>query len=250
MSSLPLVAVEDLHKTYIHSSGAVSALDGLNLRVERGSIQGVIGFSGSGKSTLIRCLCRLEKPDRGRVVVDGIDLAVLEDEPLRQARQKIGVVFQQLHLLRSQTVAKNIALGLELNGVPQNDIRARVAELLEWFGLKPLQERYPAQLSGGQRQRTAIARALAIQPDVLLTDEPTSAQDAETTVAVLKLLRRVRDELGVTIVLVTHELDAVRVACDRVAVIDAGRVVEEGAVTDVFHTPQSSASIRLLRHVT
>ncbi|MCX6593237.1 MAG: ATP-binding cassette domain-containing protein [Acidobacteria bacterium] len=242
----PLVTLEGVYKQFAHAGGPVTALDNVNLTVDPGTIQGVVGFSGSGKSTLLRCLCRLEKPDRGQVKVAGADLAALEGEALRQARKRIGVVFQQLHLLQARTVAANIALGLELEHQPDRAIQDRTRELLDWFGLSALADRYPSQLSGGQRQRVAIARALASAPAVLLTDEPTSAQDAETTVSVLRLLRRVRDELGVTVLLVTHELEAVRAICDRVAVLDHGRIAEEGPVSEVFGRPQSEAAKRLL----
>jgi D-methionine transport system ATP-binding protein len=165
---------------------------------------------------------------------------------LRVARRKIGVVFQQFHLLRSRTVADNIALPLELDGWASSIIDARVSELLEWFGLENKAEAYPSQLSGGQRQRVALARALAARPAVLLSDEPTSALDTETTASVLELLRKVRDELNVTVLLITHELDAVRAICDRVAVLDRGQIVEEGPVEDVLLKPKSGATGRLL----
>jgi D-methionine transport system ATP-binding protein len=242
-----VVRLEGVHRTYAAAGGPVQALRGVDLRVARGTIQGIIGFSGAGKSTLVRCLALLEAPDAGRVWIAGTEAASLRAAALRDARRRIGIVFQQYNLLRSRTVAQNVALPLELAGTPAAETRARVAELLRWVGLGDRADSYPAQLSGGQRQRVAVARALAPRPDVLLTDEPTSALDPETTRSVLALLRRVRDELGVTILLVTHEMASVRAVCDRVAVLDAGRIVEEGPTREVLAGPRSDAARRLLR---
>lgn len=243
---MAVVVLENVSKRYHGRGGWSPALVDIHLAVERGTIQGIIGFSGAGKSTLLRCVSRLERPDAGRVLIDNADLAMLDGAALRRARRKLGVVFQQFHLLRSRTVAANIALPLEVEGDRPRAIRERVRELLAWVGLEDKAEAYPAQLSGGQRQRVAIARALAARPSVLLTDEPTSALDPETTASVLDLLRRVRDELGVTILLITHELDAVRALCDRVAVLDRGSIVEEGPVNDVLTRPAARATERLL----
>ncbi len=246
----PVLKLEGVSKAYprkgVAGSDAVAALTGVSLAVPRGTIQGVIGFSGAGKTTLLRCISGLERPDQGRVVVSGMDLAHLDGDALRLALRQIGVVFQHLNLLNSRTVAGNIGLGLEMAGRSKQEIKDRVAELLAWFGLEEKAKQYPSQLSGGQRQRVAIARALALKPAVLLTDEPTSALDNETTTSVLNLLRRVRDELGVTILLITHDLEAVRALCDRVAVLESGRVVEEGRIEDVFLAPTSTAAQRLL----
>jgi D-methionine transport system ATP-binding protein len=243
---LNAIVIESLRKRYRHKDAFVEALSGVDLRVERGSVQGVIGFSGAGKSTLLRCICALEKPDEGRILIDGADVAHLDGVELRAARRRLGVVFQQLNLLSSRTAAGNIALPMELSGVEKPRIRERVTELLDWFGLPEKAGQYPSQLSGGQRQRVAIARALSLNPSVLLTDEPTSALDPETTASVLDLLRRVRREFGVTILLITHELSAVRAICDRVAVLDAGRIVEEGTVDQLLTRPVSAAAKRLL----
>ncbi len=243
---MAVVVLENVSKRYPSREGWSPALVDLNLSVERGVIQGIIGFSGAGKSTLLRCVSRLERPDAGRVLIDGADLATLDGAALRSARRKLGVVFQQFHLMRSRTVAGNVALPLEVGGDAAPAIAMRVRELLAWVGLDEKADAYPAQLSGGQRQRVAIARALASRPSVLLTDEPTSALDPETTASVLELLRRVRDQLGVTILLITHELDAVRAVCDRVAVLDRGRIAEEGPVHAVLTRPESRATERLL----
>jgi D-methionine transport system ATP-binding protein len=242
----PAVLLENLTKRYRQGSNWSHALSGISLSVSKGTIQGIIGFSGAGKTTLLRCISRLELPDEGRVLIDGADLANMNGQQLRSARRRLGVVFQQLHLFRSRTVAQNIALPLELAGASPEAIHERVTELLTWFGLETKGGNYPSQLSGGQQQRVAIARALATKPAVLLSDEPTSALDPETTASVLELLRRVRDELGVTILLITHELNAVRSICDRVAVLDQGTIVEEGPVEDVLLRPTSRTTQRLL----
>ena len=243
---MPIVALENVSKRYAHGDGWLHALSGIHLQVEEGTIQGIIGFSGAGKSTLLRCISRLERPEEGRILIAGSDLAVLNGSELRLARRKLGVIFQQFHLMRSRTVRANVALPLEIAGESGAAIAVRVDELLGWVGLREKAEVYPAQLSGGQRQRVAIARALAAKPAVLLTDEPTSALDPETSASVLELLRRVRDELRVTILLITHEINAVRAICDRVAVLDGGRIVEEGRVEQVFTAPRSRATERLL----
>jgi D-methionine transport system ATP-binding protein len=242
----PIVLLENLTKRYQQGSTWSKALSRISLSVSRGTIQGIIGFSGAGKTTLLRCISRLEHPDEGRVLIDGADLANMNGQELRSARRRLGVVFQQFHLLRSRTVAQNIALPLELAGASSEAIADRVSELLAWFGLETKGDRYPSQLSGGQQQRVAIARALATKPAVLLSDESTSALDPETTASVLELLRRVRDELGVTIILITHELSAARAICDRVAVLDQGAIVEEGPVEQVLLRPASRTTQRLL----
>ncbi len=241
------VLLHNVSKLYQHGGTSSQALSDINLAVERGAIQGIIGSSGSGKSTLLRCISLLESPDEGQVLVDGIDLATLQGATLRTARQKIGIIFQQFHLLRSRTVYGNVALPLELAGRDRAEIDARAHDLLRWFGLEEKATSYPAQLSGGQRQRVAVARALATNPSVLLSDEPTSALDPESTASVLDLLRRVRDEFGVTVILITHELDAVRAICDRVAVLHHGRIVEEGPVEEVLLRPTNDATRRMLR---
>jgi D-methionine transport system ATP-binding protein len=242
----PAVLIENLTKRYRSGSNWSNAISRISLSVSKGTIQGIIGFSGAGKTTLLRCVSRLELPDEGRVLIDGTDLASMNGQQLRSARRRLGVVFQQLHLFRSRTVAQNVALPLELAGSSPEAISERVRELLTWFGLEGKADDYPSQLSGGQQQRVAIARALATKPAVLLSDEPTSALDTETTSSVLDLLRRVRDEFGVTILLITHELSAVRAICDRVAVLDQGTIVEEGPVEEVLLRPANRTTQRLL----
>lgn len=210
------------------------ALDDVSLSIPPGRIQAVIGRSGAGKSTLFRCLATLDRPDRGRILLDGVDLTGLQDAALRAARRRIGTVFQQLHLLPSRTAFANAALPLELAHVSAAEIAQRVDELLGWVGLREHRDRHPRALSGGERQRVAIARALATSPRLLLCDEPTSALDPETTDVVLDLLQRARSELGVTVVLISHDLGAVRRIADRVAVLEAGRLVAEGPVDEIL----------------
>jgi D-methionine transport system ATP-binding protein len=221
------------------------ALDEVSFSVRTGDIHAVIGPSGAGKSTLFRCAATLEQPDRGRIVLDGVDLASLRGKELVRARQKLGAVFQQLHLFPSRTAAQNIALPLVLAGVARPRVVARVDELLGWVGLGGRSDSYPRELSGGQGQRVAIARALAAAPQLLLCDEPTSALDPETTETVLDLLRRVRDELELTVLIITHEMQVVRHICDRVTILDHGRVIEEGSVSQVVKHPRTFAARRL-----
>jgi D-methionine transport system ATP-binding protein len=215
-------------KTHLGRQADVVALDGIDLHVPRGAIHGIVGRSGAGKSTLIRCLTVLERPTSGTVTVGGEVLSGLTERQLRGARRRIGMVFQHVNLLDSRTVAANVALPLEVARVPRAQRTARVAELLELVGLGDRARSYPAQLSGGQRQRVGIARALATEPDVLLCDEPTSALDSTTTRQILTLIRDLRDRLGITVLLITHEMAVVREICDSVTLLESGRVVEHG----------------------
>jgi len=205
-------------------------------------------MSGAGKSTLLRCIARLEKPDAGVITVAGSDWTRLTEAELRRERGKMGIVFQQLYLLSSRTVAANVAFPLELHGAPRTAIVPRVKELLEWFGIADKAADYPAQLSGGQRQRAALARALATEPSVLLADEPTSALDPETRASVLNTLRGIRDQLGITILIITHDLRSAAGICDSVTVLDAGRVVETGSAAQVLHRPTTEVTRRMLAH--
>jgi len=232
-----MIQLKHITKRYAGSSGPVDALGGIDLAIEPGEIFGIIGRSGAGKSTLIRCINLLERPTSGQVVVAGRDLTELSDADLRAARREIGMIFQHFNLLSSRTVFDNVALPLELAGVSRAEIEARVAPLLDLVGLSEQRERYPAQLSGGQKQRVGIARALASQPKVLLCDEATSALDPETTRAILALLKDINRRLGLTVVVITHEMQVIKDLCDRVAVLDGGVVVEQGAVFDVFTAP-------------
>jgi len=210
---------------------------------------GIIGRSGAGKSTLIRCINYLEQPGAGSITVDGVDLGTLTPAELRAQRRHIGMIFQHFNLLSSRTVYENVALPLELAGVPRQEIRARVEPLLELVGLAQLRDRYPAQISGGQKQRVGIARALAGEPKVLLSDEATSALDPETTRSILALLREINRKLGLTIILITHQMQVVAEICDRIAVLEAGRVAESGEVFDVFTHPRAAITRTLVQDV-
>ncbi|AGW41788.1 glycine betaine/proline porter [Leifsonia xyli subsp. cynodontis DSM 46306] len=228
------------------SGDTPAALDGVDLTIDRGEIFGIIGYSGAGKSTLVRLINALEHPSSGSVVVDGRDLTALRERELRGVRAGIGMIFQQFNLFRSRTVFGNIAYPLKVAGWPADKRKQRVAELLAFVGLTEKAWAYPDQLSGGQKQRVGIARALATNPGILLADEATSALDPETTADVLGLLKRVNAELGVTIVVITHEMEVVRSIADRVAVLEAGRVIETGTVFEVFSNPQTTTARRFV----
>ena len=233
-----MIVLRNVSKIFNARSGPVTAVDNVSLQVQQGQIYGIIGYSGAGKSTLIRLLNGLEKPTAGSVTVAGQDIAQASGEKLRQARLKISMIFQHFNLLWSRTVSENIAFSLQIAGAPKEVIRRRVQELIVLVGLSGKEHAYPSQLSGGQKQRVGIARALANSPDVLLCDEATSALDPQTTDAILELLLDINRQLKLTIVLITHEMHVVRKICHRVAVMEAGRVVEEGDVLEVFTRPQ------------
>lgn len=228
------------------SGAAVVAVDDVSIDVAAGSITGIIGYSGAGKSTVLRLVNALESPTRGTVEIDGRDITRFRERELRVLRSDIGMIFQQFNLFDSRTVAGNIAYPLEVAGRPRGEIRARVAELLRFVGLADRAKAYPEQLSGGQKQRVGIARALATSPRILLADEATSALDPDTTQEVLALLRRVNAELGVTILVITHEMDVIRSLADRVIVMEGGRVIEDGAVFDVLSAPRHPATRRFV----
>jgi len=229
--------------------GAHVALRGVDLEVAPGEVFGIIGRSGAGKSSLVRTINLLNRPKAGKVIVAGRELTALADAPLRAARREIGLIFQHFNLLSSRTVAQNVALPLELAGVAPAEIGRRVAELLDLVGLAGMRDRYPAQISGGQKQRVGIARALANRPKVLLSDEATSALDPETTRSILGLLRQINREFGLTIVLITHQMQVIKQVADRVAVIDAGRIVEQGPVIEVFTRPQHAVTRSLIEEI-
>ena len=233
-----MIELSHIEKTYNGPDGPVPALKGIDLTVENGEIYGIIGLSGAGKSTLIRCINLLERPTRGQVVVDGKDLTVMNAQELRAARQNIGMIFQHFNLLTSATVYDNIAFPLRLADTPEEKIRAKVEPLLTLVGLSDKAHQYPSQLSGGQKQRVGIARALANDPKVLLSDEATSALDPQTTKAILELMRDINQKLGITIVIITHEMQVIKDICDKVAVIEDGVITERGLVLDVFTNPQ------------
>ncbi|VVD72779.1 methionine ABC transporter ATP-binding protein [Pandoraea pneumonica] len=240
------VAFRNVAKTYASAAGPVAALDGITLDVAPGSIFGIIGRSGAGKSSLLRTVNRLERPTSGQVLVDGIDIATLDDAQLVQLRRRIGMIFQHFNLLSAKTVFDNVALPLQVAGVPKAQIEARVRELLTLVGLQEKAGTYPGRLSGGQKQRVGIARALATGPEILLCDEATSALDPETTQSILQLLRDINRKLGITVILITHEMSVIREIADKVLVLEKGRIAELGDVWQVFGMPVHPATKALL----
>lgn len=241
-----MIEIKHLSKTYSSSAGDVEALQDINLTIADGEIFGIIGLSGAGKSTLVRCINLLERPTSGEVWIDGRELTALSRKELLQVRRGIGMIFQSFNLLEQRSVLDNITFPLEISGVKKAEARKRAQELLELVGLTERAKAYPAQLSGGQKQRVAIARALATNPKYLLCDEATSALDPNTTRSILELLRQINKSLGVTIIIITHEMKVIDQTCDRVAVIDHSRIAEEGRVSDVFTSPQSQIAKELI----
>ena len=241
-----MITIKDLRKVYRQGNDTVVALDGVSLEVPTGKIHGIVGHSGAGKSTLVRCLTLLDRPTSGSVSVNGQELTNVSDSKLREARRRIGMVFQHANLFDSRTTAQNVAYPLELVGGAKNETAAKVRELLELVGLGKFANAYPSQLSGGQRQRVGIARALATDPDVLLCDEPTSALDPQTTDEILELVRKLRDRLNITVLIITHEMHVVKQACDSVSLLEAGRIVEHGELGAVINTAGSRLAATLL----
>ncbi|HPA61068.1 MAG TPA: ATP-binding cassette domain-containing protein [Clostridia bacterium] len=245
MSQQVLIAVNGLSKVFQDAENRVIALNDINLQILEGQIYGIVGMSGAGKSTLIRCINRLDTPNRGQILYRGQDILTMDRKTLLKTRRKIGMIFQQFNLFMQRTVSRNIRYPMEIAGVPKKQADRRVCELLEIVGLEDKADAYPAQLSGGQRQRVGIARALASNPDVLLCDEATSALDPMTTQAILSLLQDINRRLGITILLITHEMAVIRQICHRVAILDGGQVAEEGEVDQVFLNTKSEAGKRL-----
>ncbi|MEG1153893.1 MAG: ATP-binding cassette domain-containing protein [Ruthenibacterium sp.] len=241
-----MITIEHLTKIFDEGKAQVIALEDVSLTVERGDIFGIIGMSGAGKSTLLRCLSMLETPTSGRVLLSGVDTKTLRGRALIEARRNMGVVFQGYNLLMQKNVHDNVAFPLALAKMPAEQQNTRVRELLQLVGLSDKANTYPSQLSGGQKQRVAIARALATKPEMLLCDEPTSALDSFTTKSMLALLKEINQTLGVTIVIITHEMSVVKSICNRVAVIDASHFVESGRTKEVFSHPQSDITKLLL----
>ncbi len=244
-----MIELRGITQTYPGKNGPVHALRGVDLHIATGEVFGIIGRSGAGKSSLVRNINLLNRPTSGQVIVNGRDLTRLNDADLRAARREIGMVFQHFNLLSSRTVFDNAALPLELSGMDKAAIKKRVDPLLDLVGLSALKGRYPAQLSGGQKQRVGIARALASEPQVLLSDEATSALDPETTRSVLALLRQINKDMGLTVVLITHQMQVIKQVADRVAVMEAGKVVELGPVIDVFTRPQQPITQSLIDEI-
>lgn len=241
-----MIQLKNIVKSFKSRTSVLHAVDDVSLDISDGEIFGIIGFSGAGKSTLVRCINLLERPDSGSVVIDGVDLCKLSTKELNDQRKKIGMIFQQFNLLEQRTVAKNVRYPLEISKVSGAEADKRVAELLDVVGLSEKADAYPSQLSGGQKQRVAIARALATNPNIILCDEATSALDPITTRSVLDLLKKLNKELGVTVVVITHEMAVVERICDRVAVINAGKIEEIGTVNEVFLHPKSETAKKLI----
>lgn len=241
-----MIEIRNLSKTFTTAGGQVEALKNISLTIPDGEIYGIIGMSGAGKSTFVRCINMLERPTEGSVIIDGKNLNDLSEAELRQERQKITMIFQDFNLLMQRNCLKNVCFPLELAGVKKSEAVARATELLETVGLSDKAKAYPAQLSGGQQQRIAIARALATHPKILLCDEATSALDPQTTHSILSLIRDVRDKLGLTVIVITHQMSVVEEICGRVAILNGGEVVEEGPVHEVFSAPKSEAAKRLV----
>jgi len=244
-----MIEVKHLTKIYSTKNRRVVGVDNVSLTINSGEIFGIVGYSGAGKSTLLRCLNLLERPTSGQVIINGTDLTSLNEKRLRKARLKIGMIFQHFHLVSSKTVFENIAFALKAANKSTEEIESRVSELLEIVGLSDKRDAYPSQLSGGQKQRVGIARALANEPTVLLCDEATSALDPSTTKSILSLLKQINETLGITIVLITHEMEVVKDICDRVAVMQDGKIVELGSVYEIFTKPNEPITKSFIKSI-
>jgi len=240
------IEIKNLTKRFEIEGHTIEALSDINLNIEKGDIFGIIGMSGAGKSTLVRSINYLEKPTEGQVLIDGTDLANLTDKELRKKRSEIGMIFQNFNLLEQKNVIDNICFPLEITGSKRKEARKRAKELLKTVNLEEKEKAYPSQLSGGQKQRVAIARALATNPKILLCDEATSALDPQTTASILKLLKEINDNLGITIVIITHQMSVVTEICKKVAIIDNGKLAEVGLVEEIFENPESDAAKELI----
>lgn len=233
------IEIENLHKTYHTRSGDLPVLRGINLSIQKGEIFGIIGFSGAGKSTLARCINRLEKVDQGKIFIDGLDILALSEKDLRERRRRLGLIFQTFNLWEAKTVYQNIAFPLQVAGMKKSQIREKVLSTAELVGLSDKLDAFPGGLSGGQKQRVGIARAIVTEPDVLLSDEATSALDPQTTLQILDLLRKINRSTGITILMITHELDAIKYCCNRMAVLEDGVITEQGNVQEIFYNSRS-----------
>lgn len=244
-----MIRIEKLSKVFPDKNGDVDALRDIDLHIQKGDIFGIIGLSGAGKSTLIRCINRLEEPTSGKIFIDGSNIMTLQKQELAALRRKIGMIFQHFNLLSRKSCGKNIAFPLEISGYEKAYTEKRVDELLELVDLKDKKNAYPSQLSGGQKQRIAIARALATKPDILLCDEATSALDPSTTKSILKLLKKINDTLGITIVIITHQMEVVKEICSKVAVISDGQLVEHGSTYEVFSNPKHKVTKSFVKDI-
>ncbi len=241
-----MIEIKSLCKTFSTKNQKIEALNNINLSVNDGEIFGIIGLSGAGKSTLVRCINLLEKPDSGSVIIDGRDITKLKEKELLKLRASIGMIFQNFNLLEQRNVLKNVCYPLEIAGVKKEEAKKRALELLDVVGLSEKSRAYPSQLSGGQKQRVAIARALATNPKYILCDEATSALDPNTTASILSLLKEINEKMGVTIIVITHEMSVIERICDSVAVIDSGKIAETGRVCDIFSSPKSDTAKQLI----
>lgn len=237
-----MITIENLSKSFESGGNKIWAVKDINLHVNKGEIFGIIGLSGAGKSTLIRCLNRLEEPTQGKIIIDGVDITSLNKKELRESRKEIGMIFQHFNLLAQKTVYENIAFPLELEKFNKNEINAKVRTLLDYVELTDKKDAYPSELSGGQKQRVAIARALANNPKILLSDEGTSALDPKTTKSILELLNRIRNEFELTIVLITHQMEVVKDICDKVAIIESGKIIETNTALELFRNPKTKTA--------
>ncbi len=237
-----MIKLENITKEFFTGNSRITAVDNVSLDIGKAEIYGIIGLSGAGKSTLIRCLNRLEEPTSGRIIIDNIDITSLDKEGLRKQRKEIGMIFQHFNLLAQKTVYENIAFPLHLENLGKKDIENRVDELLSFVELEDKKYSYPSELSGGQKQRVAIARAIANNPKVLLSDEGTSALDPQTTKSILNLLKKTRDKFGLTIVMITHQMEVVKQVCDKVAIMEDGKVIEANTVENLFKSPKTKTA--------
>lgn len=244
-----MIEIKNLTKTYFSKDREVKAVNNVSITIHDGEIFGIVGYSGAGKSSLLRCINLLERPTSGKITVDGVDLTKLDNKRLRQARLKIGMIFQHFNLVSQKTVAENIAFALKASKTPKDKIEKWVDELLDMVSLADKKDVYPGQLSGGQKQRVGIARALANNPKVLLCDEATSALDPTTTKSILNLLKKINKELNITIVIITHEMDVVKEICHRMAIMENGRIVEQGNVYDIFASPKEQLTKEFIQSV-
>ena len=244
-----MIKLHNVSKTFYNEQNNIEAVKNVSLKVNKGEIYGIIGLSGAGKSTLIRCLNRLEEPTSGKIIINRIDLTSLDKKDLRNKRKEIGMIFQHFNLLSQKNVYENIAFPLRLAHMEENEIENRVNELLKYVSLEDKKYNYPSQLSGGQKQRVAIARAIANKPKILLSDEGTSALDPKTTKNILNLLKKIRDELGITIVMITHQMEVVKEICDRVAIMENGQLIEENLVEELFSDPKTKTAKTFIKSI-
>lgn len=241
-----MISIKNLTKDFVSGKEEFTAIDNISLDVNKGEIFGIVGLSGAGKSTLVRCINRLEEPTKGKIFIEDRDITTMNKRALRETRKNIGMIFQHFNLLHQKTVFDNIAISLEFAGVEKAKITSRVTELLSYVELSDKRDSYPSQLSGGQKQRVAIARAIANNPKILLSDEATSALDPHTTSTILNLLKRIRNEFGITIIMITHQMEVVKEICDRVAIMEDGKIIETNSVEELFKQPQTKTASKFI----